>query len=205
MNCPNCGEHLAEGAEVCMECGRPVKGSPEPGQRPPGVYVPGSLPGRPAERDTGGAKPAGVIVLTVLYALGGVGAIVLGMLLLGAGSVMTDAAQQVAAQRASVPGAPPVNTADVNAFLQTFFKIFGFGMMIGGLINFLIAWGLYSLQQWARVVAIIFACLGLVGGVVGLLRPAGGAHVIVTLVGIGMNVVMLYFLFGDADTVAAFS
>ncbi len=53
------------------------------------------------------------------------------------------------------------------------FGLFGFALVCGsvliiiGIIDFIIGWGLWSLQSWARIVAIIFAVIGLLNFPIG--------------------------------------
>ena len=85
----------------------------------------------------GGERPGGITVLAILYGLEGLFA-------LGTGGL-------AAAGSSLIPGIG-----------GDFVAAFGIG-----LIDFVIAYGLWTLQSWARTVAIIFAIIGLLGFPIG--------------------------------------
>jgi len=90
----------------------------------------------------GGERPGGITVLAILYGLEGLFA-------LGAGGLAAAGSSLI----------PRIGGGFVAAF--------GIVMIIIGLIDFVIAYGLWTLQSWARTVAIIFAIIGLLGFPIG--------------------------------------
>jgi hypothetical protein len=88
-------------------------------------------------------KPGGIVLLAILYGLGGLGWLGLGgMLTAGGGFLGLDEGGGLLAALGAI------------------------GIIIG-LIYFLIAWGLWTLKPWARMMAIIFAVIGLLSFPVG--------------------------------------
>jgi len=75
-------------------------------------------------------KPDGILILAILYILGGIFALVGGAIMFGIGGGVLAAIGGV--------------------------------LTIIGIIQFVIAFGLWTLQPWARIVAIVFAIIGLI-------------------------------------------
>ena len=88
-------------------------------------------------------KPAGVVILAVLYGLEALVTLGLGALFVAGGGFIG----------LGLGGG--------------IFAGLGIGILIVGLIQLLIAWGLWTLQSWARTIAIIFAIIGLIGFPIG--------------------------------------
>ena len=90
----------------------------------------------------GGERPGGITVLALLYAIEGLFGLGMGGMFLAGGSM--------------IPGLG-----------GSFMAAFGIVMVIIALIDFVIAYGLWTMQSWARTVAIIFAIIGLLGFPIG--------------------------------------
>src|SRR3989344_7495007 len=107
--------------------------------------------------------PTGVKVISVLYYIGAVVAVIAGIaLLIGAGALATLVS--------SVPGLALI--AGVGAVA------FGILAIILGVIDFFLGRGLWKLQNWARIVTIIFAVLGLLGGISSLFSGEAGSGIV---------------------------
>nr|HDO81530.1 hypothetical protein [Candidatus Bathyarchaeota archaeon] len=62
-----------------------------------------------------------------------------------------------------------------------------------GIIDLVIGWGLLSLKGWARILAIVFAILGLLGGLASLIAfPIG---TIIGIIEIILSIIILWYLF----------
>ena len=88
-------------------------------------------------------KPTGIIVLAVLYAIEGLFGLAAGAAMFGGSSMF--------------------NFGMAGAVLSAV----GAVLVIIGLIDLLIAYGLWELKSWARTAAIIFAIIGLLGFPIG--------------------------------------
>jgi uncharacterized membrane protein (DUF2068 family) len=78
-------------------------------------------------------------------------------------------------------------------------------LLIMAVISAVIGWGLWTLQEWARILMIIFQGIGLALGILGmfalsLFHPAG---MIFRLVRLAINGVIIWYLL-QPDVVAAF-
>jgi len=94
----------------------------------------------------GGEKPGGIVVLAVLYVIEGLFGLGSGALMISGGSMFGMGGYGFAASLMAGLGAI---------------------MIIIGLIDFAVAYGLWNLMPWARTVAIIFAIIGLLGFPIG--------------------------------------
>ena len=103
-------------------------------------------------------RPLGVTILAILHFIGVFFAICAGLLMiLGMGFFAAALA------RAANIGS---GGAGIIAGLGVVLAIFAF---IGAAISGLIGWGLWNLKNWARITAIVFAVLGMLGGAAGLM------------------------------------
>ncbi|MBS7287319.1 MAG: DUF2127 domain-containing protein [Candidatus Freyarchaeota archaeon] len=69
----------------------------------------------------------------------------------------------------------------------------GLPAIIIGIIDLIIAWGLLSLKGWARILAIVFAILSLLGGIMSLFPLSLTS--IIGIILIIINIVILWYLF----------
>ena len=94
----------------------------------------------------GGEKPGGIVVLAVLYIIEGLFGIAYGAMMIGGGGMLGFAGLGIAGS-----------------------LLIGMGaiVLIIGLIDFAVAYGLWNLRSWARTAAIIFAIIGLLGFPIG--------------------------------------
>ncbi|HKV92600.1 MAG TPA: hypothetical protein VJW20_08645 [Candidatus Angelobacter sp.] len=131
-------------------------------------------------------KPAGVVVIAILYFLGA------GLLLLagigfvvGGGAIATMMSQQNQASGglATLMGA-------LGAGVGIFF-------LIWGVLEVLIGIGLLKLKNWARIVAIVFAAIGAcfqVFGLLGSLAHFNPVSFIVSLIILGIQALIIWYL-----------
>ena len=66
---------------------------------------------------------------------------------------------------------------------------FGIALVIGGIITLVLAWGLWNMKGWARIIASIFYAIGLLGFPVGTI----------------VSIIFLYVLWFDPATKACFA
>ncbi len=114
------------------------------------------------------SRPTGVTILGALYILNGILALVEGLAL----AFLVTGMLGIGGGLGLVAGLPAI---------------------IIGIIDFIIAWGLLSLKGWGRILAIIFAVLGLLSGLLSLL-PFSIAS-IMGIILIILNIVILWYLF----------
>ena len=119
-------------------------------------------------------KPTGVLICTILFAIGGILYVLGGLVMLMMGGVML--------------GIEDVGS-DEAAFIAGFFGVIAIIVLLIGLVELAVAWGIWTLQNWARIGGIIMAVISLIGFPVG------------TIIGI----IILYFLLIDEKTKAAFT
>ncbi len=91
----------------------------------------------------GGEKPAGIVVLAVLYIIEGLVGIATGAVIWGGSSALGF------------------------GFAKGLGAALGAIIIIIGLIDFLVGYGLWTLKPWARTVAIVFAVIGLISFPIG--------------------------------------
>ena len=133
--------------------------------------------------------PTGVKILSILYQIGGIIDLLLGVLLLTIGTSLASL----------VAGSNP---------LASLFGAIGGAVVIGmgiilllvGTLAFLIGRGLWNAKNWARIIAAVFAVLGIVGSLSGI---AAGA-VIPNIVGLAVNGLIGWYLLMNEDVKKVF-
>src|SRR6185369_5569565 len=130
-------------------------------------------------------KPTGVVVISILYFLGAALCLLFGLLFIaGGGFLATMMSQQ------SQAGGLSAMMAGLGAALGVFYLIIG-------AVDVLVGWGLLKLKNWARIVAIVFSCIGagfLVLGLLGNLAHFSIVNFLVTAVFLGIHAVIIMYL-----------
>ncbi len=125
---------------------------------------------------TGGVKPErplGVTILAVLAFLGGILLILVGILAAALGAAFATAMIH------GVPGFP--------AFLAA---ALGIALIVGGVIELIIGWGLWKGAGWAWWLTVIFTALGLLIAIASLV--SGNVGSVVSLI---IDGIILYYFF----------
>jgi hypothetical protein len=139
-------------------------------------------------------RPVGVTILAVLYFLGAVCCVLAGILMiLGGGFIATLISQQ--AQGAGV-GAGVL--AGLGAAL-------GVVILIFAAVDVLLGWGLWKLKNWARIVTIVLAAIGIAGALFGLLGAFlhfGMFLLVLTLVRLAISGLIIWYLLQPNVTAA---
>ena len=120
-----------------------------------------------------GQVPTGVKIISVLYYIGAVIELLLGIaLFVGAGALKTK-----------IP----------------FLAILGPFLIIGGIIliglavlSFFIGRGLWKAQKWSRIVAVIFAALGLLLAIVGMVQGQIASNIAGLVISAGIGAYLLF-------------
>lgn len=120
-------------------------------------------------------RPAGVVVLAVLYWIGTCGLLMVGLIMSIGSTAIGTALQQM--------GPLIAGLGAIGGFL-----LIGMGAVLA-----LIGYGLFQMQEWARVTAMVFAGIGLVATLIGFFTPLG-VSVIGRLFRIGVNALVLWYL-----------
>jgi len=131
-------------------------------------------------------RPTGVIVCVVLFVLGGLFALLAGAVLFTGSSALASFPGFHGAGGPALPQGMDGETA--KTMVKGILRLLGLVALLGAGLDFLVAWGIYNLQNWGRIVGIILAVLTLINFPIG------------TVIGL----VMLYFLILDKNTVSAF-
>lgn len=105
-------------------------------------------------------RPAGVVALVVLQIIGGFVSFIAGAVFIS----ISEEAYRSSAYRGSAYQSPDAFLAILGA-LGPFF-------VLGGLFKFLLAWGLWAGRSWARITAMVFAAISLLGIPVGTIIGA---------------------------------
>lgn len=101
-------------------------------------------------------RPTGVTVIAVLYYIGAAFFICIGLaFLLGGGMMATMIADRTGLSRAVIGG------MGIAIFIV---------MLCFAALHAVVGWGLMALKEWARIVAIVLAGLGALGGLFALIR-----------------------------------
>jgi hypothetical protein len=112
--------------------------------------------------------PTGVKIISVLYYIGAVASILFGILMIvGAGTL--------GALIESIPFA---------ALFGGLFVVFGIVLIGLAVLSFFIGRGLWKGQKWARIIAIIFAILGVIGAIFSLVGGQWSAIVSLIIQGL---------------------
>jgi hypothetical protein len=138
-------------------------------------------------------RPVGVTIIEILYFLGAALCVLIGVgIMLGGGLFASLLSQQ---GQGGAAGA---------GFLAGLGVALGVIVLVLAVIPVLTGWGLWKLKSWARILAIVFAVLGLLGALFGLLgafsHPGLLVSVVIRLVIHGL---ILWYMF-QPDVKAAF-
>jgi hypothetical protein len=120
-------------------------------------------------------RPAGVLILAFFYAFGAACLLLVGLAL---------------ALGSSFIGAMARDMGPLIAGIGTIGGILMIGMSV--LLGF-VAYGLFKMREWARIIAMIFAGLGLVASVISFVTPLG-ISIFGRLVRIAINALILWYL-----------
>lgn len=144
--------------------------STPPASSPPSQPVPSPIP-EPSAPSTISERPGGITILAILYGLYGAVVLIGGLLLFLFGSAIA-----VGFARYFVP-----------ILIGGIAGIIGVFLIIIGLIILIITWGLWNLKEWAWLIAVVFAVIGLLHWPIGTI----------------LNIIVLWYLF-KAEVKVAF-
>ena len=129
-----------------------------------------------------GQVPTGVKVISVLYYIGAVFELIFGILLfVGSGTL-----------KSKIP---------FLAFLGPFLIIGGIVLVGLAVLSFFVGRGLWKGQKWSRIVAIVFAVLGVLLAIVGMVQGQIASNII----GLVISAAAGGYLLFSSDVKAAFS
>ena len=100
------------------------------------------------------ARPLGISILAIIELIFSALAAILGVVLAVVGGSLSSALQSAAGLGNVAAGT-----------LTAIFSVIGGVLVVVGLVGMLIGWGLWTGRGWARIIQIIFAVLGVIGGV----------------------------------------
>ena len=129
-------------------------------------------------------RPLGVTILAILEILGGILELILalGFFAIAALINVPDIRQRIGT---SVPDWV-VNNAPV------FFGALGVFFLIMAIVSLLLAWAFLKGKNWARLLAIIFLVLSIIGNLIGVL---GGVSLITVAISILLPLIIVWYLF----------
>jgi uncharacterized membrane protein (DUF2068 family) len=125
-------------------------------------------------------RPTGVTIIAILNALGGVLCLLAGLMFL------------------AMPGMLPAGMYGMSGMLGMEIGVMGIVMVVCGVLSLVIAYGLWTLKNWARLLVIVFSALGIASNLVSI---AGG--MMHAVVGIAINAVVIWYMMRD-DVKAVF-
>src|SRR5215471_12242698 len=132
-------------------------------------------------------RPVGVTVIAVLFFIAAVLAVFGGIAMMLGGGFIATLISQSGGQGS---GAGAGLFAGLGAAI-------GVVILVIGALYFLVGWGLLKLKEWARIVTIVLAGLGILGalfGLVGVFTHFGAIIVFWTLVRLAICVWMIWYL-----------
>jgi len=141
-------------------------------------------------------RPGGVTVIAILDFIGAALCLLMGILsVVGAGAGVLGAMGQGGQGAAAAGG--------IMAMIAGALTVFAF---VGAAIAALLGFGLWKLKNWARIITIVFAVIGVLFqlfGLVGILAHFNVFALIVTLVPLAINALIAWYLL-QKDVAAAF-
>jgi hypothetical protein len=119
------------------------------------------------------SAPTLVKVISILHYIAGGIALILGILFIaGSSFVGTLLAEAVST------GAEGIGPASI--VVGPMLIVLGVFIIIAAAIDVLLGWGLWKLKKWARIIVIVFACCGVLGGIISVIgNPLMGAFNII--------------------------
>lgn len=130
--------------------------------------------------------PVGVKVISVLYYIGAVFGVLFGILFMAGAGLMGTLATQI-------PGL---------GLLGSGLFVVGGLVMIGiGVLGFFVGRGLWKAHAWARIVAIVFAALGILMAIISMVQ----GNIASNLFGLVLNLAIGGYLLLSSDVKAAFA
>ena len=111
--------------------------------------------------------PVGVKVISVLYYIGTVLLVLLGILMIVGGGAV---------------GAYLGDLGGLGSILGGALIVVGIIMIGMAVLSFFVARGLWKGKNWARIVAIIFAVLGLIGAIMGIVQGSISSNIVSLIV-----------------------
>jgi hypothetical protein len=147
--CSKCGKEILEDTRFCPNCGHDTK-----------------APGRETSRQ----RPSGITILAVLQGLGGLGALLLGVLMVIVAGLLGTI---------ELPAEVPAYFTGVIA------AVIGLVLIFIGIISFVVAYGFWNGLGWAWTLGIV---VNVIGAIVDLASLPSGT------VGLLLNALVLYYL-----------
>jgi uncharacterized membrane protein len=147
--------------------------------QPPPYQPPPYQPNPPGRR-----RPTGVTILAILEILGGVLELVLalGFFAIAALINVSDIRDRIGT---SVPDWV-LNNAPL------FFGVLGLFFLIMAIISLVLAWAFLKGKNWARVLAIVFLALSIIGNILGVL---GGTSLVSVAISILIPLIIVWYLY----------
>jgi hypothetical protein len=162
----------------------PQAATPEPTPPAAPVSWAAPTPAAPAAMATGG-RPTGATVITIIAGIEGVLILLAGLLVILGASVIGGL----------VGSSGTANAGAAGGFVTGLGTVFAIILFVLGALYLMIAFGVWNARRWSWVLAAVIYILALILGVLGL---AGNASVYNVLIGVGLPVVVLFFLWqGD--------
>ena len=129
-----------------------------------------------------GEVPTGVKVISVLYYIGAVFELIISVLFfVGSGAIKTQ-----------VP---------LLAVLGPFLIVGGIILLGLAVLSFFVGWGLWKAKKWARIVAIIFAVLGVLLALIGMVQGQIVSNILGLVISAGIGAYLLF----SSDVKTAFA
>jgi uncharacterized membrane protein YfcA len=128
-------------------------------------------------------RPLGVTILAILEILGGIFELILavGFFLIAALVNLADVRNRIGT---SVPDWVLNNAPLIFGALGLFF-------LIMAIISFVLGWAFLKGKNWARVLAIIFLVISIIGSVLGII---GGVSIFSVVVSVALPIIIVYYL-----------
>lgn len=129
-----------------------------------------------------GEVPTGIKVISVLYYIGAVFELIFAVLLfVGSGAIKTK-----------VP---------LLAVLGPFLIVGGIILLGLAVLSFFVGWGLWKAKKWARIVAIIFAVIGVLLAIIGMVQGQIVSNILGLVISAGIGAYLLF----SSDVKTAFA
>jgi len=145
-------------------------------------------------------RPVGVTIIAILQFLGAALLVLVGIAMIVGGGMIGAILGSAMGQNSQIPGGSLTGImAGLGIVVAAVFFVFA-------AISAVLGWGMWSLKNWARIITMVFSCIGLLFGGLGLifaLMRFNMFSLVFVMIRLAINGLILWYLL-QPDVKAAF-